>query len=95
MVTLGDFLTLIDNFYSDAATIQVFDSANVAPESDGLWEDIVGFAFSVSIGESHDFLDERYKKALIKNIYIHKKRVIKVLIDLSSSKDERDYENKT
>lgn len=85
MITLGDFLKAIDNFYDDVATIQIFDSANVAPDSDGLWDDVVGFAFSVSVGESCDFLDERHKNASITNIYICKKRVIKVLVDIPSS----------
>lgn len=85
MITLGDFLERIDNFYDDAATVQVFDSSNVAGDSDGLFEDIAGFAFAVSVGESCDFLDERYANALITNIYICKKRVIKVLVDTTSS----------
>lgn len=88
MITLGDFLKVIDNFYNDAATVQVFDSAKVAPDSDGLWEDVVGFAFSVSVGDSCDFLDERYKNASITNIYICKKRVIKVLVDIPSSEGQ-------
>lgn len=89
MITLGEFLKLIDNFfYNDTATIQVFDSEYVAPDSDGLREDVVGFAFSVSVGESCDFLDDRYKYAAITNIYICKKRVIKVLINRAECAEE-------
>ncbi|MBD5128340.1 MAG: hypothetical protein HDT43_00205 [Ruminococcaceae bacterium] len=87
MITLGEFLGLIDNFYDDAATVKVFDSAKVAGDSDGLCEDIVGFAFAVSVGESSDFLDKRFKNAVIKNIYIEENCVVKVLIDIPSSED--------
>lgn len=83
MITLGEFLGLIDNFYDDAATVKVFDSAKVAGDSDGLCEDFVGFAFAVSVGESCDFLDERYKNAVIKNIYIEENCAVKVLIDVN------------
>lgn len=85
MITLGEFLGMIDNDYDDPATVRVFDSAKVAVDSDGLYEDVVGFAFAVSVGESCDFLDERYKNAVIKNIYIEENCVVKVLIDVNGS----------
>ena len=80
MVRLGDFLKLIVNFYNDAAVIEVFDSDKISAESDGLSDDIAGFAFSFSVGEKYDFLNPHYMNAEIKELYIYKKRVIKVLV---------------
>lgn len=85
MITLGDFLAAIDNFYSDVATVQVFDAQTVSDESNGLGEDILGFAFAVSVGEERtDFLAPRYSQAVITNIYICKKRVVKVLVQTAN-----------
>ncbi len=93
MITLGEFLGLIGNFYDDAALVKVFDSAKVVGDSDGLHEDFVGFAFAVSVGESCDFLDECYKNAVIKSIYVEENCVVKVLIEVNGSSESTDNIN--
>ena len=84
MVTLGEFLGLIENFYDDAAVVQVFNNDLVAVESDGLRDDILGFTFAISVGDidtdGTHCLSPIYANAEIKSIYVCKKRVIKVLV---------------
>ena len=86
MIRLRDFLKLIVNFYDDEAVIEVFDSDKISAESNGLSEDIVGFAFSFSVGEDNDFLVPRYMNAEIKEIYICEDRIVKVLVDTDVEK---------
>lgn len=46
MITLGDFLRLIENYDAENSLVKVFDIAKVSSDSD-LADDVVGFIFGV------------------------------------------------
>ncbi len=82
MVTLGELLNLIDNFYCENSLVKVFDVKKVAKESDCLADDDdVGFIFGVNIGTAKSFLNSIYETAEVMSIYIDENCVLKVLID--------------
>ncbi len=82
MVTLGEFLNLIDNFYAENSLIKVYDVKKVAEESDCLADDdVMGFCFGVNVGATKNFLNSIYENAEVMSIYIDENSVLKVLIN--------------
>lgn len=92
MTTLGEFLGLIDNFYSENSVIKVFDVKNVAPDSDCLAEDTIGCAFGLVAGEAKTFLNSVYENAAIVSIYIGEGQELRVLIDTHSDENAEDVQ---
>lgn len=84
MVTLGEFLNLIDNFYCENSLVKVFDVKKVTDESDCLADDTIGCVFGVCIGEAKSFLKSTYENAEIISIYIGEDQELRVLIDTHS-----------
>lgn len=91
MITLGEFLNLVDNFYSENSLIKVFDVKKVAPESDCLADDIMGCVFGVCAGEAKSFLNSTYENAEIICIYIGDERELRVLIDTHSDEEQDTF----
>lgn len=87
MVTLGEFLNLVDNFYSDNSLIKVFDVKKAAPESDCLADDIMGCVFGICAGEAKSFLSSTYENAEIISVYIGDGE-LRVLIDTHSDEKQ-------
>ncbi len=90
MVTLGELLNLIDNFYAENSLIKVYDVKKVAEESDCLADDdVLGFIFGVNVGAAKNFLNSIYENAEVMSIYIDENSVLKVLID-THDEDKND-----
>lgn len=87
MITLGEFLNLVDNFYCENSLIKVFDVKRISDESDCLADDTIGCAFGVCVGESKSFLNSTYENAEVMSVYIGEMRELRVLVDTHS--DER------
>lgn len=90
MITLGDFLRLVENFDAENSLVKVFDNARVSRDCDSLADDVVGFVFGVCVGEAESFLNDTYENAEIIGIYIGNNRELRVLVrcdDSNSSKN--------
>lgn len=81
MITLGEFLNLVDNFYCENSLIKVFDVKRISDESDCLADDTIGCVFGVCVGEAKNFLNSTYENAEIMSIYICEMSELKVLVD--------------
>lgn len=92
MITLGEFLGLIDNFYSENSVIKVFDAKKVAAESNCLADDTLGCAFGLVAGEAKTFLNSVYENAEIISIYIGEMQELRVLIDTHSDEIAEDVQ---
>lgn len=91
MITLGELLNLVDNFYNENSLIKVFDVKKVAEENDCLAEDTIGCVFGICAGEATGFLTARYEKAEIVSIYIGDGQELRVLVDThNEDEDEGD-----
>ena len=92
MFTLGEFLGLIDNFYSENSLIKVFDIDKTADDSYSLADDTIGCVFGIVPGEAKGFLNSVYENAEVVSIYIGKRRELRVLIDTHSDEDTDDVQ---
>ncbi len=88
MVTLGEFLGLFDNYYSENSVIKVFDVKKVADDSNCLADDTIGCVFGIVAGEAKAFLKPVYDEAEIVGIYIGDRQELRVLVDMHSENTE-------
>lgn len=92
MITLGEFLGLIDNFYSENSVIKVFDAKKVADDSDCLADDTIGCVFGIVAGEARHFLTSVYENAEIVSVYIAEGQELRILIDTHSKENAEDIQ---
>ncbi len=80
MITLGDFLRLIENYDAENSLVKVFDFAKVSRDSECLADDVVGFVFGACVGGAESFLNDTYENSEVVSIYIGDNRELRVLI---------------